>query len=188
MSNISENIWKQIQDDDEKAFKALFEKYYNCLCFYASQIVHNDQLSEELVQDVFVKLWNNRTRIIITGSLQSYLYQSVHNQAINSLKHLMTEKLRNFLLVDEAKWKFIENNYAIDDFLMEKIEAQDTAQKIEKAIEELPDQCREIFKHSRFEDKSVTDLARQFKVTENTIRTHLFRALAKIKKTLQIFL
>jgi RNA polymerase sigma-70 factor, ECF subfamily len=185
---LSDNIWEHIREGDEKAFRIIFERFYSELCGYASHILHNNQISEELVQDIFIKIWNNRHKIEIKNSPRAYLYQSVHNQAINHAKQLMTEKFRRFQLMDESRWKFIENNYFIDDYLIEKLEAKDTQIKIEHAIAELPPQCKEVFKLNRFEEKSVTEIAHQLNVSENTVRTQLFRALSKIKKAILFFL
>lgn len=188
MIQLNDNIWNHIRDGNEKAFRFFFERYYSELCGYASHILHNNQLSEELVQDIFIKLWNNRQKIEIKSSPRAYLYQSVHNHAINYAKQQMTEKYKRFQLMDETRWKFIENNYFIDDYLIEKLEAQDTQIKIEQAIAELPPQCKEVFKLNRFEEKSVPEIAHQLNVSENTVRTHIFRALSRIKKAILLFL
>lgn len=187
MSQEVNSIWENIRDGNEKAFKNLFERYYPELCGYASHILHNNILSEELVQDIFIKIWNNRLKIDIKTSIKAYLYHSVHNQSINCARQLMTEKNKHFQLMDESRWKFIENNYYVDDYLIEKLEAIDTQTKIEQAIADLPPQCREVFKLNRFADKSVSEIANMLKVSENTVRTHLFRAIAKIKKVILFF-
>ena len=179
------NTWGKIQDGDEKSFENLYHTYYPSLCFYANQLVQDAELAEELVQDVFLKIWQNRSQIIIRGSFQSYLYQSVHNQSINSLKHLSTNKCKAFKLFGEAYWKFIEETYSIDVFLIENLEARETENLIHQAISGLPAQCREIFIMSRIAKKSSKEIAELLNLSENSVRTQIYRALAKIKETLE---
>lgn len=185
MQTIDENIWKRIQKEDEKAFEILFYTFYSSLCFYANQIIHNHELSEELVQDVFLKIWQSHHKIEIKSSIRAYLYQAVHNQAINTLKQQSANKLKVNQLTGDAIWKFIEDTYFIDEYLLEKLEASETEELINKIISQLPEQCREIFILSRFEGKTNQEISEIFQITENSVRTQLYRALTKIKEALE---
>jgi RNA polymerase sigma-70 factor, ECF subfamily len=183
--SLNQNIWDRIKEGDEKAFELLFNNIYPGLCYYAYRLIPNRELSEELVQDVLLKIWQNRNQLILRGTIQSYLYQSVHNQSINAIKQHATHKFRVHQLTGEATWKFIEDTYSIDDFLIEHMEAEETEGLINQTISTLPSQCREIFQLSRFEGKSTDEIASQFGITENSVRTQLYRALRKIKEALE---
>jgi RNA polymerase sigma-70 factor, ECF subfamily len=179
------DIWQKIQEGDEKSFEILYHKYYSSLCFYANQFVQNTEIVKELVQDTFLKIWQNRSQLTIRGSVQSYLYQTIHNQSINELKHLSRNKCKVHHLVDESYWKFIEDTYAIDEFLIEKLEAHETEGLINEVIARLPAQCRDIFILSRFAKKTSKEIAELLGLSENSVRTQIYRALAKIKDALE---
>lgn len=185
MLQSNNHIWQKIQEGDEKSFESLYHMYYASLCFYASQLIQNTETAKELVQDVFLKIWQNRSQLTIRGTIQSYLYQSVHNQSINTLKHISTNKFKVHQHYGEAYWKFIEETYAIDEFLIERLETQETENLINQVITRLPAQCREIFIMSRFANKSSKEIAALLNLSENSVRTQIYRALAKIKETLE---
>ena len=126
-----------------------------------------------------------RIRIKIKGSLRSYLYKAVRNQAINVLIHKNTRKYSvNKLLSGEA-WSTIQEILDADDYIIEKIEAGETEDKIKAIIDTLPEQCRKIFLFSRFEDKTNLEIAGQLKISVNTVKTQIYRALEIIKKNLE---
>jgi RNA polymerase sigma-70 factor (ECF subfamily) len=178
--------WQKVQEKgDENALEWIFKNTYPSLCFYAFQIVGDRFLSEEIVQDVFTNLWQNRNKIAIKGSFKAYLYQSVRNLAINVLIQNSTLKKSVNNLVSIEFWQEIQNNLKFEAFLIEKLEAEETQLVIDKAISELPEQCREIFKLSRNEFKSNDEIADYLGISVNTVRTQIFRALEKIKEALE---
>jgi RNA polymerase sigma-70 factor, ECF subfamily len=185
LEHLNEDIWVSIQEGDEKAFESIFHKFYAGLCSYSYHIIQSNELSEEVVQDFFLKIWMNRKEITINGSIQAYLYKSIHNLSINKSKQQSIKKFKMNKLTDETVWRFIENTYTVDDFVIEKLEAQETEETINKIISELPAQCREIFMLSRFEGKSNDEIAGIFKISINSVRTQLYRALSRIKDALE---
>lgn len=187
MSELPENIWRLVQEGDKKSFEIIYHRLYKPLCLFALQIIKNRELSEELVNDLFLKIWTNREITIINGSVKSYLFQAVHNLSLNLVKHMATNKAHIFQRVSEANWKFIEETYIINHFLLENILAEETENKIRHVVDNLPDQCREIFILSRFQCKTNKEISKQFNLSENTVRVQIFRALCKIKEALENF-
>lgn len=186
MPDLFENSWNLIQKGDKKSFDAVYHKLYRSLCLYAFSIIKDFQLSEELVNDVFLKIWLEREKLNIKGSIQNYLFQAIHNQSLNLLRNLTTEKSKINRRVDDFYWKFIQETYIINDFLLENIIAEETKIKLKDTINSLPDQCREIFVLSRFKGKTNKEIAKRLNLTENTVRVQIFRALHKIKEVLKI--
>ncbi len=142
-------------------------------------------MSEEVVQDVMVKIWQNRSIINVTGSLRAYLFQSVHNAALNVIRNNKTRKESVNLPASEFMWKFISDTYDFNDHLIERIFSDETALIIDRIIGSLPEQCRRVFEMSRFESMKNDEIAVKLGLTENTVRSHIYRALQLIASALK---
>ncbi len=178
------NYWTKIKEGDEKSFELLFKALFNELCNYAIQYTADRFLAEEIVQDVFIKIWQNCEEITPTKSIKSYIFQAVHNACINSIIQKKNKKnIHNVFLSDES-WEIIQESAQIDSFLLERLEAQDTEQIIKQIIRTLPTGCGEIFILSRFENRSNQEIAEQLNVSISTVRTQIYRALDKISEGL----
>jgi RNA polymerase sigma-70 factor (ECF subfamily) len=176
-----EYLWNRIQHGDEKAFDSLFKELYPLLCNFAFRILNNFPEAEETAQDAFINLWQSRNKIILKSSLKSYMYQIVHNLAINKLEHLKTRKFQPNKTVNSDQWKYIHGLLIVDDTFITLFEAKETEALILKAIDQLPEKCREIFLLSRFENLSNKEIAERLTLSPNTVRVQIFRALETIR-------
>jgi len=172
--------WQKIQIGDEYVLGKVYKETFRPLVYYAGEITGQPQLAEEVVQDVFIKIWQNRSKLSIKGSFKAYLFQSVHNQALNSIRQQNTLKESVNLPGSEKKWKFISENYAIEDNLIDKLFSKETELLIEEVINKLPEQCRKVFCMSRFDSLKNEEIAGLLGLSENTVKTHIYRALQKI--------
>ena len=175
-----------IKKGDQKAFEFLFNNYYADLCKYARNIVLNEATAEDLVMDVFIKIWEAETRLEITTSLSGYLYTSVHNHCLNYL----TRKHKRFT---ELNPETIERLNALipssdNSAPLDRITMAELSQQIEKCIELLPDECRNIFLMSRTDELPNKEIARRLGISENTVKVQIYRALKKFKVLLKDFL
>ncbi len=173
--------WILIKSGDLSAFKELYFNICQSLIRYSKQIVTDQQLAEEVVHDVFLNIWNSKSQIDITGSIQAYLYQSVHNYSINKLRQKKISKNSMQVLVSQDAWLMFEETYQINDFTIEKLEAKETEEKILKILEGLPEQCKEIFILSRFQNWSNIEIASKLNLSVSTIKTQIYRAVDKIR-------
>ena len=175
-------IWKKVRQDDAAAFKMLYHLLYKGLCQYASQLIHNRQDAEEIVQDVFVKIWYNRNELISQdGSIRNYCFRLVHNLCLDMLRKCSTHRESFVHVVSPETWVKISETYGFNEFLIEQLEAKDTEMKIRQVIRQLPVKCREIFIMSRFENKSNEEIALKLNLSEHTVKAQIYRALQKIK-------
>lgn len=180
MTEFQENdLLKKIRDDNGSAFEVVFLRYYQGLCAYAASILGNKDASEEIVQNVFVKLWENRKKLAIESSLKAYLYRTVHNQCINQIESL---KIRNQYTKKHTIVPF-EGDYPIANLI-----AQELEEKIKHSIDSLPDQCREIFTLIRLQNKSYQEVADKLGISLNTVKTQMQRAISKLKESLREYL
>lgn len=172
--------WQKIRKSDLKAFEALYRKLYASLCYYSVQITRDNSLSEEIVQDVFFKIWQEREIIKIQTSFKPYIFQSVRNQSINEVKRKNAHKNAVNQTVSDDLWKYIMENTEANDFIIEKITSVETSASIDNAISVLPTQCRQVFRMSRQDNLSNDEIASSLGISVNTVRAHLYSALLKI--------
>jgi len=169
---------------DEKNFEDFFHLYYKPLCYYARKYKLDHSESEEVVQQVFLKLWEIRENLSIETSVSAYLYRAVQNQSINFLKQkqsLFKNKEEYQLRIEKAQLfaKVSEENGA------SALIAHELEQQINQAIGELPAKCQEIFLLSRRENLSIKEIAKQLDVSTNTVQKQISIALSKLRELLK---
>jgi RNA polymerase sigma-70 factor, ECF subfamily len=177
---------ESIKKGDQRSYEFVFKNYYSNLCKYARNIVHNEATAEDLVMDVFAKIWDDGSSITISSSISGYLYQSVHNHCLNYL----TRKRRRF---SELNSETIEQlniltpaDASFDPF--EGMNMDELSVRIEQSIKSLPEECRKIFVLSRTEELSHKEIANQLGLSENTIKVQIYRALIKLRALLREYL
>ena len=184
MTGNLEVSWLKIKTGDQREFEMLFRSYVMPLCRYADHYLHDSFLAEEIVQDIFLKIWQQRLKIAVDISLKAYLFQMVHHACINALHHQKTKKAAHAILYSQEKWQILEQTLVIDYFLSEDPNTEYKHQLLQKTISELPPQCLEIFTLSRFQDMPASAIAVQLNISINTVRTHIYRAMDKIRTVL----
>lgn len=185
--NVHLEIFKRIVNDDVQAYERLFKEYYKFLCSYAFGLTKDRHITEEIVEEFFVDLWNNRQKINITTSVRSYFVGSIHNRCLN---YLQREKPK-FISSDDIS-KLIDHEGTVGDRLI-AIEAPSLLTKelesvLSNAIEKLPPGAKEIFLLSRHEDLSYDEIAQKLNVSLNTVKTQMKIALSKLREYLKDYL
>jgi RNA polymerase sigma-70 factor (ECF subfamily) len=179
-----------ISKGDQKAFEHVYQSYFKVLLNYAREILKDNFLAEEAIQEVFIKLWQQRETIKIEQSLKSYLFKSTFHYCVNHLKHIKVEdKFKAFFLHHVPMG---DSNEALsEDFPLAGLLESELEQIIARAIDSLPDQCRRVFLMSRNENLKHEVIAQKLDVSVNTVHTQILRALTKlrieIKKYVGIF-
>ncbi len=168
------DILLAIRQGNERVFETVFKKHYQALCNYACGILKDMDDAEEVVQSIFLKFWEQREEIEINVSLKSYLYRAVHNTCLNRLKHLKIQETYRQYVGD-----YLENSYDSATDILDKVELES---RIEDALEKLPEQCRLIFKMSRFEELKYQEIADRLGLSVKTIENQIGKAL-KIMRT-----
>ncbi len=164
-------------DDDSAAFKRFFDLYYSRLYRLAFYYVKSDVLSEELVSDVFMKIWNCRKRLPEIAQPDFYFFQSVKNQAIT---YLTRENKLNHTDYQPYKSSYIE--YSQPENLLI---ARELAAKIEEAISQLPTKCEMIFRMVREEGMRYQEVAQLLDIAPKTVENQMRIALHKLKVVLE---
>ena len=171
------NKYSGIRDGDKKAFDRLFECYYEPLCHYVASIVQNHDTAEDLIQDLFATIWVNREKLQVQFSFRSYLYRSAYHSSMDYLKHLKIQR-------QYQKKASIPGPISFDDSMI----VAEMQEELKKSIEQLPEQCRNIFRLSRDENLKYKEIANRLQISENTVDTQIRRALKKLRNDLKNYL
>jgi RNA polymerase sigma-70 factor (ECF subfamily) len=168
-----------IKSGDSAAFQELFFTYCQPLIRFAHRFVNDVALAEDIVQDVFLKIWSNRQQLEPALNIKSYLYVAVKNQAFKQLRH---KKIRQAL---GEKPPFSPLHTPTPEEIFNSKEVEST---VLKAIEELPDKCRLIFSMNRFDSLTYSEIAEIMNLSVKTIETQMGRALVHLRQRLQQFI
>jgi RNA polymerase sigma-70 factor (ECF subfamily) len=178
---------ERIKYGDREAFRELYKEFYVGLCVHARRFLGDKESAEEVVQEVFLRLWERRESLDIHETIGAYLFQSVRNASLNHLKHLqIVHKFRQDVT---EQLKDAEDYYTLTQENGQSIYlAKELENHIYSAIEELPEQCKAIFKMSRFEGLKNQEIANQKGVTLNTVQKQISIALEKLREILGPYL
>lgn len=170
-------IINRLQKSDEKIFKQLFDYYYANLVRYALRLLNKPEIAEEIVQDVFERLWVRREEIEILKSISSYLFTSVRYRCINHFK----DKIQKLVLQDDLE----KLDQTCENTPHDELVYKDLKEALKVSIESLPEQCRIIFNLSRNSGLSNHEIADQLNLAPKTVENQITIALKKIKEFLQ---
>jgi RNA polymerase sigma-70 factor, ECF subfamily len=165
-----------IKHNDYTAFEKLFLFNYTPLLNFCKKLVHVNEVAEELVSEVFLKIWNNRNRIVITSSPKSYLYTAVRNI---SFDHLRREKRSIWVNLDEVAGTPCSN---FDP--QQRTEFEELQARIDVTVARLPKQCRLVFQLSRDQGMKYNEIAETLHLSVKTIETQMGRALKVLRKSI----
>lgn len=168
----------RLKKNEHKAFDILFEKYYPILCTYAHRFVElND--AEEIVQEIMLWIWEKRDNLPIQVSLRSYLFKMTYHRSLN----LISKKE----IAARAETIFSEKNQEWFEEIS-NIQIEELVQRIEVAIDQLPETYRTAFIIHRFKGMSYKEIAEMYHVSPKTIDYRIQQALKILRKELKDYL
>ncbi len=167
----------QFPFQDMQSFEVLFKQYYQMLCAYAYRFVNDPETAEEIVQDLFYRLWERREELQITSSIKSYLYSAVHNRCLKFIEHRNVEtRYKNYYLMHESEVDSVPQ-HATDINEMQAI--------IENTLNSLPERCSRIFRLNRFEGLKYQEIAMKLSISVKTVEANMGKALKMLRKSLK---
>jgi RNA polymerase sigma-70 factor (family 1) len=172
--DISESLLcQEIREGSEVAFEKVFRKYYPYLCSYSTQLLGNSSNSEEIVQEVFLRIWQNRKMLDINISLKAYLFRAVHNGCLNFIKH------------QKVKLNYFSENLMIsksNDFEdSQNFESEEMKEIVNNAIEKLPPERQRIFRMIRLEERKYKEVAEILNISVKTVENQMTKAIQFLK-------
>lgn len=168
----------KIKEGDEYFFNLIFEKYRNKLFNYLFRAFKSKEVAEEIVLDVFIKLWHGREAITEIKNLEAFLHRVAYHKAIDFFRAAK----RNPVL-QQAIWDTITNAPAAEN-AESRLLQKNTEALIKEAISQLSPQRRKVFELRSYEDLSYSEIARTMRLSANTVRNHLAASLKFIREYL----
>lgn len=180
MKDNRDRLLEGLKSGDKLIFEEVYRKYYIPLCYYCLRYVENFEDSEEIVQELFLKLWEKHETLEINSSLNAYLYRAVQNYALN------------FLSKKKTKEKYIiakghQSPDTIDNGLG-KLEEEELRSILKLAVLKLPEKRRRIFELSRFEGLKYGKIASQLSISVKTVESQMTKALKYLRIVLKDYI
>lgn len=169
---------KVVEEGDYVAYRELFTRYYRALCTYSMRVVVAREVAEEVVSDVFVKLWKNREQIEVHTSFEAYMYRAVRNQSLDYLK-LRMHRVYERESLESIQWNIA---YANHHTPAEEVVFNEFYDRVEGHISDLPRQCQLIFRMSREEGLRYREIAERLNISIKTVETQMGRALKVLRE------
>ncbi|MGD9556007.1 MAG: RNA polymerase sigma-70 factor [Mangrovibacterium sp.] len=173
------DLFNQFKAGRNEFFSYFFDRYYQGLCVYAAKLTGNEQASKDIVQDFFLRIWENRRKTEICSSVRSYFIQSVHNRCLD---YLASGAVRVAHFQKQLLFMREEDllDYPLLDFELKR--------RIDTEIAKLPDNIRDTFKMSRFEGLNYQQIAERENISVKTVEFRISKALEYLRKGLSDYL
>ena len=185
MSKVEKQLLQGLLSGDKNTFDLLVRTYYSTLLFVANDILSDMQSAEEVVQDVFVKLWKIGSTLSIDTSLSSYLTTMVRNLCIDYLR--AKERRIKTVSIDDPDVQLKLHELGMEASFDEELFPDSLEIAMQKAIDQLSPQCRQIFILNRFEGYSPKEIAEKLQISVSTVKTQISRALNKLKEVADMY-
>jgi RNA polymerase sigma-70 factor (ECF subfamily) len=178
-------ILNRLGKDDQLALRELFEQYNKPLFYYACKFVNADE-AHDIIQDVFVYLWQQRSMLVVSSSLNGYLSGMVRNSCLKHLRNVASKTVdmddERHLKLEELK-HFQQDPDAINSLIEKELEG-----KLQEALEKLPPRCLEVFLLSRKEGLKNKEIANQLGISEKSVEKHITKALQIVRMEFKDYL
>lgn len=186
MKQEEQKIIEQLKQGDNAAYKYLYDQYYVLLCSIAYEFLKDYFLAETIVDDLILNIWQKRENLEITF-LRSYLVRAVRNRCINYLNLEQERKEIAFSFINPNDKERIFHS-KVSEYPLGILIENELEEKIAQAIERLPEDCRQVFTLSRFENKRYDEIGETLGISVNTVKYHMKNALSRLHKELSQYL
>jgi len=170
-------VFSRMVEGDKDAFRFFFDKYYIDLCNLVNIYIHDEAMAEEIVQDIYIYLWEKKGNIQIKSSVKAYLLKASKNKSLNYLRN------------EKAKMNFREKLREASEIDYEipanALDARQLREIIENAIKSLPEKCREIYRLAKENELSYKEIAEELGISVKTVENQMGIALKKLREQLR---
>ncbi len=174
--NIEREIIKKVSEGDHGAFRRIFDQYKDILYGYSYKLTKSQTLAEEAVQEVFLKVWQNRQTLDADRPIKAYLYKITQNHVYNTLRNAAY----NDKLKQQIFYRCLNTHYSTED----QVIYRDLETFKDQAIDRLPARRQLIFRMSRVQGLSHEEIANQLGISQHTVKDQIVKALKSIKEQL----
>ncbi|MGF1586686.1 MAG: RNA polymerase sigma-70 factor [Bacteroidales bacterium] len=179
------NLWQKVKKGNIKAFETIYKSYFPSLCLYSYGLIPDEEFVKEIVNDVFLKLWDKRTDIEIQYGIKPYLFRCVHNACLDHMR--LKKNVTQYHRTDITD-KIRELADHDEEYIFQQIALKGLEEDVTISIDQLPDRCKEIFILSRYELLSYIEISERLNISVNTVKTQISRALDSLRVSLKKYL
>lgn len=178
---------KLLMQGDKSEFEKIFYEFFPKLYRFSYDFVKDRDLAREITHETFIKLWESKNNLQTDTNLEAFLFTICRNQCLNFIKHQkVIQKYREIKYVEHIEQEFLGT--IINDYDFNRIDFENLEKKIRQSVANLPEQCRLVFKLSRFQNKKYSEIATQLNIAVKTVEAHISLALKKLRADLKEFL
>jgi RNA polymerase sigma-70 factor, ECF subfamily len=177
MEQPDQRLISGVLNGDLVAYEELYKRYYVYLCFVAEHITRSHADAEEIVSNVFVRLWNLREKPEIILSVKAYLIRAVHNASLNFIEQ-NEKRLKSTESLSSSDMKVLAWD---SDYPLGRLYEKELQDILSNCINELPEACREIFLLSRDKDMKYTEISNKLGISVNTVKSQVKIALSRLR-------
>lgn len=170
------DIIGRIRKGDIKQFESLFRSSYVSLVKYSKKLIKDQDTAEEIVQELFFRLWQDREKIKIESSLNGYLFRAVHNRCLHYFEHLK--------VVERHAQEMTSDTFDTTEDPADVLQYKELQTRIARILERLPERCGKIFMMNRFEGFRYSEIAEKLSVSVKTVEANMGKALKEFRREL----
>lgn len=164
-----------LRDNDKRALTVIFKKYWGRLYNSAFNLMKDSDSSEDVVQEIFIRLWERRETLRITATLRAYLYASCRYEVLRQIR--LNKNVRSDVFDD------LENKVSTPA-VYGNLEHREMIEQVDRIIDGMPDRCKEVFKMSRERNLSHKEIASELGISQKTVENHISKGLAILRAAL----
>ncbi|PWJ55912.1 RNA polymerase sigma-70 factor (ECF subfamily) [Dyadobacter jejuensis] len=169
-------LLEQIALGNEKSFSTIYDFYYPEIRRYVLKFVKSDEYTEDLCQEIFLKVWDIRGNLVSIFSFRAYLFVLARNITFNFLKHAAMEKT---VQEEIMRSSFVLNNYSEEEY-----QTTEYLEFIDRVLAQIPPRSREIFELCRVDGHTYKATAEQLGISNNAVKKHMIRTMKYLKNTI----
>jgi RNA polymerase sigma-70 factor (ECF subfamily) len=185
-SSFEQNLFESFKEGDETAFTYFYDKNFRRITSFSFQFIYDQDEAENLAQEAFLHLWQNRENVDSINGIQSFLYTYAKSKCLNMIRHnKVKDKFKSDILNQKEREMDIE---ILNSISFDTLELTELERLIHESINELPPKTREVFIKKRFEDKKNAEIAEEMQVTLKAVEAHMTKALKILKLKLSDYM
>lgn len=181
------HLMERLQNGDESTFEVIYKMYAPRLYYFVHEYIPQQDISENIVQETLMVLWNKKLELTSNTNLGAYLFTVAKNNCLYKLREIKyRQRIFDYAEVSETE---LEANYsALENLETTRFNEVEIEQIIENTLEQLPPQCRTVFNLSRFEGQKNKEIAEELNISVKAVEGHITKALKVFRITLKDYL